>query len=244
MTGRQDELLNKHDGRYFAIDKFNTGLAVLIKAEKLGSNGHVDFGVPSSPALFLKAAHRAFTQTNNLDPVKMFYKWQNGRIPMNHSTLFDYFESFSSHVVFSFTALEAFANESIPREFEYEVEKKGQKKLIKKPDIERSINLDEKLHSVLPKALEVTSPKGKKLWQHYKLLKSMRDRIIHLKTVDRSSSGPEHESVWGMMLRSHGVPFCDYAHALMGHYLLAANRRWHHEYPYDKTEPNKLLGDQ
>ena len=70
----------------------------------------------------------------------MFYKWQNGRIPINHSALFDYFESFASHVVFSFTALEAFANEAIPKEFEYEVEKKGQKALIKNPDIERNVN--------------------------------------------------------------------------------------------------------
>ncbi len=244
MIDRQDELLAKHDGRYFAIDRFNTGLAVLVKAEKLGKTGYVDFGVPSSPALFLKAARRSYAQIRGLEPMHMFYKWQNSRVPINHSTLFDYFESFASHVVFSFTALEAFGNEAIPRDFKYEVEKKGQKVQITKPDIERTVNLDEKFHSVLPQALGVSSPKGKTPWQQYKLLKSMRDRIIHLKTVDRSPSGPEQESVWGMMLRSHGEPFCDYAHAMMGHYLPASNRRWLREYPYEKTEPDKLSGDQ
>ncbi len=244
MTDRQDELLAQHDGRYFAIDKFNTDLALLTKTEKIGKKTHVDFGVPSSPALFLKAAHRSYLQIKDIDPSQMFYKWQNGRVPVNHSNLFDYFELFASHVVFSFTALEAFANEAIPTDFKYEVEKKGEKKLLKKPDIERAINLDEKLHSVLPQALGVPSPKGKKPWEHYKKLKTMRDRIIHLKTVDRSPSGPEKESLWGMMLRSHGEPFCDYAHALMGYYLVASNRRWHREYPYEKSEPDRLFGEQ
>ena len=244
MTERQDELLTKHDGRYYAIDKFNTGLALLVKTEKLGQRQHVTFGVPSSPALFLNAARRAYLQIKDIDPALMFYKWQNARIPINHSQLFDYFESFTTHVVFSFTALEAFANEAIPKEFEYKIEKKGETTLLKKPDIERSVNLDEKLHSVLPQALGVATPKGKKPWQHYKLLKGMRDRIIHLKSVDRSPSGAESESVWGMMLRAHGEPFCDYAHAMMGHYSPASNRRWYRDYPYTTTEPDKISGDQ
>ena len=244
MTDKQDALLAKHDGRYYAIDKFNTGLAFFVKAEKVGKRGQVDFGVPSSPALFLSAARRSFLQTKDIDPSLMFYEWQNGRILVNHSKLFDYFEAFASHVVFSFTALEAFANEAIPTDFEYQSEKKGEPIVLKKPDIERSINLDEKLHSVLPKALGVATPKGKKPWQQYKLLKGMRDRIIHVKTVDRTPSGPEKESVWGMMLRAHGEPFCDYAHAMMGHYLTVSNRRRHREYPYLTVEPDKISGDQ
>ena len=96
MSERQDALLAKHDGRYYAIDKFNTGLALLIKAEKLGKNSYIDFGVPSSPALFLNAARRSFSQIKDSDPALMFYKWQNGHIPVNHSKLFDYFEAFAS----------------------------------------------------------------------------------------------------------------------------------------------------
>jgi len=243
MTERQEELLAEHDGRYFSIGKFNTSLRILIKAEKLGRQ-YVDFGVPSAPALFLNAARRSYLQIKDHDPALMFYKWQNGRIPINHSKLFDYFELFTTHVVFSFTALEAFANEAIPEEFEYKIEKKGETTLLKKPDIERSVNLDEKLYSVLPQALGVATPKGKKLWQQYKLLKSMRDRIIHLKSVDRSPSGAESESVWGMMLRAHREPFCDYAHTMMGHYSPATNRRWYREYPYTITEPDKISGNQ
>lgn len=245
MTEPDDEFLTKHDGRYFGIRKLNTELAILVKAEKFGKSGEVNFGLPSSPALFLNVARRSYLQIKDIDLAQMFYKWQNARIPVNHSKLFDYFELFVLHVVFSFTALEAFANEVIPQDFEYEVDsKKGGKTLLKKLDIERNVNLDEKFHSILPKALGVRSPKGKKLWQDYKLLKRMRDRIIHLKTIDRSASGPERESVWGMMLQSHEKPFCDYAHAMMGHYLTVLNRRWHREYPYQIVETDKLMGDQ
>jgi len=243
MIDKQDELLSRRDGRYYAIGKFNTSLAFLGKAEKLGKRGQVDFGLPSSPALFLSAARRAFLQIRDIDPMLMFYMWKNGSLPINHSKLFDYFEVFATHVVFSFTALEAFANEAIPTDFEYRSEKKDKPIVMKKADIERSISLDEKLHSVLPKALGIATPKGKRLWQQYKLLKDMRDRIIHLKTADRTPSGPEKESVWGMMLRAHGEPFCDYAHTLMGYYLPVSNRRWHQEYPYITIEPDKISGD-
>ncbi len=244
MSDQQDDLLAKHDGRYYAIDKFNTGLALLVKSEKLGKRSYVDFGVPSSPALFLSAARRSFLQIKDIDPELMFYKWQNGRIPVNHSKLFDYYEIFASHVVFSFTALEAFANEAIPTNFKYTIEKKDGPVVLQKPDIERTVNLDEKLHTILPTALGVKSPKGKKPWQQYKALKVMRDRIIHLKTVDRTSSGSEKESIWGMMLRAHGEPFCDYSHSLMGYYLIGSNRRWHKEYPYLTIEPDKISGSQ
>lgn len=241
MTDRQDDLLAKHDGRYFAIDKFNTGLAVLIKAEKIGERDNVDFGLPSGPALFLNLARKSYTHIKGVEPTSMFRKWQNAKVPINHSSLFDYFELLMSHVVFSFTALEAFANEAVPSDYVYERTEKKQLKAFRKPEIERTLNLDEKLHSVLPLALGVPSPKGKKLWQNYRQLKQMRDRIIHLKTVDRSPSGPEKESVWGMLLRAHGEPFCDHAYALIGHYEPAINRRWFHNYPYETIEQDNLF---
>lgn len=242
MATKPEELLAKCDGRYYAIDKFDAGLAMLAKAEKLGTI-RVDFAVPSGPALFLNLARSSYMQINGFEPSQLFYAWQNGNVPINQSLLFDYFESYSAHVIFSFTALEAFANERIPEEFVYEIDKKGQKEVLTKPDIERRVSLDEKLDSVLPQALGIGSPKGTQLWEHYKLTKSMRDRLIHLKSVDRSASGEEHESVWGIMLRSHGRPFCDYAHAMIGHYLQTLSRRWYGEYPFQTKEPDKLFGD-
>ena len=241
MTDRQDDLLAKHDGRYFAVGKFNTGLAMLMKTEKIGKESSVDFGLPSGPALFLNLAKKGYIKIKDAEPAAMFYKWENAKVPTNHSSLFDYFELFLSHVVFSFTAIEAFANEAIPDSYVHEKLEKDGTKTMNKQEIERATNLDEKLHLVLPKALGISSPKRTKLWQNYRKLKKMRDRIIHLKKVDRSPSGTENESVWGMMLRSHGEPFCDQAHLLIGHYKPAGERRWFQEYPYEITEIDKLF---
>ena len=69
---RQDELLEKEDGRYFAIDKFSTGLAALATVEGLGNTRIVSFGLPSGPALFLSLAHRAFLRTKDVVPLSLF----------------------------------------------------------------------------------------------------------------------------------------------------------------------------
>ena len=72
MTDRQDDLLAKHDGRYFAIDKYNTGVAILIKTEKTGERDNVDFGLPSGPALFLNLARKSYTHIKGIEPTLDF----------------------------------------------------------------------------------------------------------------------------------------------------------------------------
>lgn len=243
MADVTTELIAAQDGRYFSIFPTPTGgIMSLAKTEKL-TDQFVSFGVPSSAALFLNIAHRAYAEIRELKPQELFYKWQNTRVPVNNSELFDYFEKFASHVVFSLTALEAFANEMIPDAYEYQAKKKGAAVVLKKPEIERTLTLEEKLNLVLPKALGVPTPSGKRVWEQFKKLKGMRDRIIHLKAIDRSASGPEVLSLWGIMLRAHGEPFCDYAHAMMGHFFPSGPRRWHREYPYQVREPDKFYGD-
>lgn len=244
MTTELYNLLDQHDGRYYAVGNVGTGIGFMAKQERIKNGRYVDFALPSSPALFLNVARSACQKIKDADPGLMFYKWQNTRIPINHSYVFDYFESFASHVVFAFTALEAFANESIPENYTFQTERRGEPVILNKKEIERSVSLDEKLDIILPDAFGVASPKGKKPWGHYRELKTMRDRIIHLKSVDRLASGHEQKSVWGMMLRSHGEPYCDHAHTMMGYFLRAANRRWHQKYPYTVFEPDKLSGKE
>jgi len=59
-SDRQVRLLEAEDGRFFAIDKFGTGLATIATEERI-SRINVGFGLPSAPALFLNLAHKAFT---------------------------------------------------------------------------------------------------------------------------------------------------------------------------------------
>ncbi len=97
------------------------------------------------------------------------------------------------------------------------------------------MNLDDKLDKVLPQIYSVPSPKGKKVWEHYIEMKRVRDRIIHLKSIDQKPSGIEDETIWGTMLRMHDKPLCSFAYEVIGYFEPASNRRWYKKYPYDKA---------
>lgn len=232
---RQDQLLENEDGRYYAIDKFRTGLAAIATAERIEKRV-ISFGLPSGPALFLHIAHQAYSRIRGIAPLSLFDQHEQGIWPDNQGPLFDFMEDFISHIVFAFTSIEAFANETIPADYIYsfKVDRTGEERTYNKDEIERGVNLDEKLHIILPTICSVPSPKGTRVWENYRQIKKTRDRIIHLKSVDRKASGPEEETIWGTMLRLHEVPFCDYAHEIIGHFGSAVDsRRWYMKYPYD-----------
>ena len=65
-----------------------------------------------------------------------------------------------------------------------------------KSQVERHINLDDKISIIFPSILEVKTPKGTAVWQEYIQLKKLRDRIIHMKSDDRKSTGPEENTIW------------------------------------------------
>src|SRR6266702_3237049 len=50
---------------------------------------------------------------------------------------------------------------------------------------------------------------------------------------DRGEPG-RLDAIRGTMLREHAVPFCDYAHAIIGHYKSVEARRWFRKYPYER----------
>jgi len=229
-TERQQKLLEAEDSRFHAIGPVGTGLGMIATTEKFGRKV-VGFGLPSAPALYLNVARGAHLRRAAIDVESVFvaHPPPQGTWPEIHSTLFDYFEHFACEVIFSFTALEAFANEVVPSDFVYHFksEKKAEPIALTKPDIERRVSLDEKLKRVLPEAYKFQSPSGTKVWQEYKVLKEVRDRLVHLKSIDRKSSGPEHQTLWGLMLEKRGVAFPDLAWHGMGHFQsLVKDRRW------------------
>lgn len=229
-TERQEKLLESEDSRFHAIGPVGTGLGMIATTEKFAKKV-VGFGLPSAPAMFLNIARQAYFRRAGIDLAEVFvvHPHPQGTWPENHKTLFDYFEHFSCEVIFAFTALEAFANEVIPLEFVYHFksEKRAEPIALAKPEIERRVSLDEKLRRVIPEALSCPSPSGTKSWQDYKELKSVRNRLIHLKSVDRKASGPEDQTLWGLMLEKQRVVFPDMAARVIGHYqALVKDRRW------------------
>jgi hypothetical protein len=87
--------------------------------------------------------------------------------------------------------------------------------------------LDEKLKSIIPLAHSVKSPAGTKVWDGYLNIRKIRDRLIHLKSVDRKSSGPDFQTIWGLMLAERESNFVLSAYLIIGSYpSLVKDRRW------------------
>jgi hypothetical protein len=181
---RQEKLLEAEDGRYFAIDKspLGDGIAAIATEERF-KGLTVGFGLPSAPALMLHLAYESFAAYRSTDVIEFFDRHPQGRWPDDQKPLFNFFERFISHVVFSFTALESFTNEVVPLGYSYRtIDRNTSKEVIySRDEIQRYISLDEKLSTLLPDALGIESPKGLHTWRDFKKLKKVRNRVIHLK---------------------------------------------------------------
>lgn len=232
-TKRQLDLLEKEDWRYHAIGPGGTGLVMLATSEKKSKHSKRvhSFALPSAPALYLSLAKEARKRrlAIEIDSSFIIHPKPQGIWPENHSPVFDYFQEFSAEVIFSFTALEAFANELVPADFTYAwTNRKKEKLSFTGSEIERRVSLDEKLKCVLPQAHNIPSPAGTKPWSEYKELKKIRDRLVHMKSVDRKASGPDDQTIWGLMLWNKKYNYPRVAHSIMGAYpSLVKDRRWH-----------------
>lgn len=233
---RQTELLEKEDPRFYAIDKFNTGLASILTSEKV-EKVILNFGLPSTSSLFLNLSLQAKREVDAINIDKCFDKHPNnqGIYPDDHKLLFDFFELMITQIVFSFSAIEAFANISIPKDFIYR-SKRGDKKFLEeynKDQIERNISLDNKLDKISPTIFNVKTPCGTKIWDNFQHMKKLRDRLIHLKSSDTTASGPEIKTVWGDLIRNKGIDFTKQSHQIIGHYIdKKEGFRWHKKFPY------------
>ncbi|MEO5616103.1 MAG: hypothetical protein ABIR04_14435 [Cypionkella sp.] len=233
VSSRQVDLLEKEDWRFHAVGPLGTGVGMIATTERASklSNRVRSFGLPSAPALYLNLAMNARKKRSTFNLAAAFedHPHPQGIYPEDHEMLFDFFQEFSAEVIFSFTALEAFVNEVIPANFVYEwVNSKKEKMALSRQEVERQVSLDEKLKKVLPIAHNVKSPIGTIYWQNYKVLKKARDRLIHLKSVDRTASGPEHQTIWGHMIAEKDTNFVNAAYSMMGAYpSLIKDRRWY-----------------
>lgn len=122
---------------------------------------------------------------------------KNGVVQKRMSSMFDFFESAMKVTIFGYTAIEAFANESIPNSYIYKKTPRGIiAKLFRKDDglpkkeIERAISTSDKLKKILPVVLSVDSIAGKELWDRFINLRDLRDSIIHIKTHESYTGAP------------------------------------------------------
>lgn len=106
----------------------------------------------------------------------------------------DYVEHVQTSVVFAYTALETFANLSIPEGYLYQTENrsKGVKETYDKNAIERWLSLKVKVQYILSEIYETEKVERQKWWGHFSNLERYRNEIIHQKTINSTSFYKEY----------------------------------------------------
>lgn len=186
--------------------------------------------LPNATAAMLNASANAYEIARSLRANSGIDKTLKNDVSFHSKNdALDYIERMIEAIVLAFSAIEAFANELIPADFEYGRHKKSEiiLEVENKKTIERFVSLNEKLTSVLPEVIGCKSPKGAHCWEGYKQLQNARDRIIHMKTEDRKSSGPGVDTIWKVIVLAP-TPHLE-AKAIIDHFVKAMTNKpqWH-----------------
>jgi hypothetical protein len=105
------------------------------------------------------------------------------------SAVCDYIEHVQTSIVFAYTALETFANLSIPEGYQYQTENKskGIRETYDKDAIERWLSLKVKVQCILREIYETKAVERQKWWGRFSNLERYRNELIHQKTIQSTS---------------------------------------------------------
>ncbi len=161
------------------------------------SGTRLTYFTPNNIAILLSISNKPLAKAKNifsekLDPQKVNLALQSADINKvdflnkKSSEVCDYIESIQTSITFAYTALETFANLSIPEDYIYQVKvkTKGTKELYDKEAIERWITLRDKLLYVLPDVYGCNKPDKEKSWSYFIKLEKYRHDIIHQKSIN------------------------------------------------------------
>lgn len=173
-----------------------------VTVAQLNRRQTLTVSIPNASALFLNIARRAYADAQRIRREHIAGKTKDKEISLEDQTAFAYLEDMFEAIVCAHTAVEAYVNDLLPADRSYgRKNRQGIAEALSKGEIERRASLLEKVSTFLPEALGVTSPKGiHRAYSDLQALTKIRDRVIHMKSVDRKSSGPEVDTVWHRLL--------------------------------------------
>jgi hypothetical protein len=220
----------------FSGEQFPVGTPVELQQLVRLSSGLVATPVPNAAALYLSLATKAASESQRLRvEIGTMLEPSAGsakqRIPNERDQIvFDYYEQILACVIFSYSSVEAFANEQLPNDYSYSRVRNDRRcsEVYEKQQIERYIALDEKLHSILPELRKVRTPKGTKHWESFVKLTELRNSFVHLKESDwRTSSVKEAENlIWNRAIRLPYEKAPQQMAELIKHYFPDSLPRW------------------
>jgi hypothetical protein len=196
---------------------------------------HLGFLTPSATAM---AFSIALTASNNAKRLYTSLTYDSVLTPHGRGKsisnerigeLFNFFEQCMVAVTFSFQALEVYANHTISRNLRESIEvKRGKNKVQLSPrELESQLSTDEKLSSILPRILNMPTPKGKQVWKKYKVLKDTRDATIHLKSYGlKSINESENQLLFFQFLNIDPLQYPKAAEAMVRYFQKENTPRW------------------
>jgi hypothetical protein len=189
--------------------------------------------VPNASALFLNLSRNFHNEAADLMRECLAVKGNDRPLP--DEPTYSFFEKMMGSVVFACAALEAFVNESVPDAYVHEdASDKRFTTKYNKEQIERQLSLKVKLGAVLPDALNISLSKEGNLWHSVVKLIDLRDRVIHLKAKDRTSTKNKPDSLWNDLFTSPLLGTYLTAKRLIDHFLKSSNEqpRWFQKCPF------------
>jgi hypothetical protein len=209
------------------------GTVVQVRGEVVVRGRTIDIPFPSAPALYLSNARRAGEEGKRLlgEALQEVTSGVSGKLCLpdeREAIFFDALEQLIGCVIFSYSALECFANESIPPDFEHtQIDRKtGEEKTAKQSEIERWYKLETKLHEVLPLIFNVTSPKGTRVWEDYRTLEALRNRCIHVLSQDWRRAQQSPGNLWTKLSADHVPTAPKRVARMIAHYYSQEQPRW------------------
>jgi hypothetical protein len=170
------------------------------------------FPTPNSAALAFdeafRAAERAAESWEQIEMRQVVTPEGPGVAVMNAPVLWNFFTGCVASVAFSFQAIETFSNQTIVDNLKdtMTLQRRRGSEVLNAKGIERRVSTEEKLATVLPRVLNITSIKGTVVWERFQLLKKTRDAAIHWKSEDQyppAQGGKlSDDSLWGMLLNN------------------------------------------
>lgn len=162
-----------------------------IKSDNLKKK--VEYIPPNPIALQLSIVDRCIEQAKKINVSQKFREHDEKmilkeKVYENSKIIYDQIMLIQEAIVFGYTALETFANLSIPNDYKYSFNNsKGIVETYDKEAIERWISLDDKLSKILVEIYGTKNIKTKNLWNEFLIFEGYRHEIIHQKSIDYTS---------------------------------------------------------
>lgn len=181
------------------MDKRDTSLSVVLEEidsiKYMDDNNHkrkLEYCAPNNVSIllstskrFIKKSERIFNTTFSNDNFFEKVSDKEKKLYKNSSIIYDYIETIQVAIVFSYTALESFANLSIPEGYFYEMKNnKGILEKYDKDNLERWMPLKDKLSKVLVELFKTRDIRKEDFWNDFCEFEKIRNSIIHQKAIN------------------------------------------------------------